>query len=101
LHRMADPAASFGGHQVAMEGFAGERARDGAVGADEPEIEAELVDDGQSEGVTTAGHDHDFDSGGVGAAQRREIAVGNFELWIEQGAVDIGRQQPDRRLGHH
>jgi len=29
--------------------------------------------------------------------QRHQIARGHLELWIEQRAVDIGRQQPDGR----
>jgi len=31
--------------------------------------------------------------------QRGQIAFRNVKLWIEQRAVDIGRQQPDGSLG--
>ena len=78
-----------------MESFAGERAGDGAVGADEPEIEAELLGDGESESVAASSDEDDFDAGGVGAAQRGEIVRGNLELRIEEGAVDIGGDKAD------
>ncbi len=78
-----------------MKGFSGERAGYGAVGADEPEIEAELLGDGQGEGVAAAGDEDDFDSGGVGAAKGCEVVGGDFELRVEEGAVDIGGDEMD------
>ncbi len=93
LHRGADIVAGLAGHEVAVESFAGKRAGDGAIGADEPEIEAELLGDGQGEGVAASGDEHDLDAGGVGAAQRGEIVGRNLELRIEKGAVDIGGEK--------
>lgn len=95
LHRGAEIVAGLAGHEIAMKSFAGERASDRAVGADEPEIEAELLGDGKSEGVAASGDEDDFDAGGVGAAQRGEIVRGNLELRIEEGAVDIGGEKAD------
>jgi len=46
--------------------------------------------------MPAAGYEHDFNSCTVGAAQGCEVSLGNLELWIEECAVDIGRQQPDR-----
>jgi len=95
LHGGAEIAAGFAGHEVAMESFSGEGAGYGAVGADEPEVEAELFGDGQSEGVAAAGDEDDFDAGGVGAAKGGEVVGGNLELRIEEGAVDIGGEETD------
>jgi len=65
-----------------VEGFAAERAGDGAVGADEPEIETKLLGDGESEGVAASGDEDDFDGRRVGAAEGGEIWLGYFELGI-------------------
>ena len=78
-----------------MEGFSAERARYRAVGADQPEIEPELLCDGQGEGVAASGDEDDFDAGSVRATEGGQIAVGNLELWIEQRAVDVGGYQSD------
>ena len=37
---------------------------------------------------------------GVSAAQGHQIAFGNLKLWIQQRAVDVGRQQSDGRPGN-
>lgn len=76
-----------------MESFAGERAGDGAVGADEPEIEAKLPGDGKSKSVAASGDEHDFNAGGVSAAESFEVIWRNLELGIEEGAVDIGGEE--------
>src|SRR6266487_5130222 len=46
---------------------------------------------------------HDLDPCRVCPPQRGQIAFGNLKLWIEQRAVDIGRQQPygGFRKRHH
>ena len=56
-----------------MKCFARERAGDCTVGTDQPEVEAELLGDGQSEGVAASGDEDDFDPGGVGSTQGRQI----------------------------
>jgi hypothetical protein len=78
-----------------VESLAGERASDGAVGADEPEIEAELLSDGESEGMAASGDEDDFNAGGVSAAEGSEIVWRNLELRVEEGAVDIGGDKAD------
>jgi len=95
LHGDAQVAAGVTGHEIAVEGFSRERAGDGAVGADEPEIEAELLSDGEGEGVAASGDEDDFDAGGVGAAEGGEVVGGDLELGIEEGAVDIGGDEAD------
>ena len=92
LHGRAEAETGLAGHQVAMEGFAAEGAGYCAVGADKPEIEAELLCDGQSEGVAASSDEDDFDAGGMGATEGGKVAVGNLELWIEERAVDVRGQ---------
>ncbi len=78
-----------------MKSFPGEGAGDGAVGADEPEIEAELPGDGQGKGMASTGDEDDFDAGGVSAAEGFEVIRGDLKLGIEEGAVDIGGEKAD------
>ena len=68
LHGGAEVEAGLAGHEIAVEGLSRERTGDRAIRADEPEIEAELLGDGQSEGVAASGDEDDFDAGAVGAA---------------------------------
>ena len=63
-----------------MESFSGERAGYGAVRADEPEIETELLSDGQGEGVAASGDQHDFDAGIMGATQGGQIVAAKSEI---------------------
>jgi hypothetical protein len=58
-----------------MEGFSGERACYGAVGAYEPEIKAELLGDGKGEGVAAARDEDDFDASGVRLPKGSQIAI--------------------------
>ncbi len=95
LHGDTELAASFARHEVAMESFAAERSGDGAVGADEPEVEPKLLCNGEGKGVAATGDENDFDTGGVGAAKGGEIAVRNFELGVEEGSVDVGGNEAD------
>ena len=78
-----------------MKSFAGKGAGDGAVGADEPEIEAKLPGDGKSKSMAASGDEDDFDAGGVSAAESFEVIWRNLELGIEEGAVDIGGEEAD------
>ncbi len=83
-----------------MKRFSGERARYRAIRTDQPEIEAKLLRDRQSEGMPSSGHQHNFDAGAMGAPQSHQIAFGNLKLRIEQRAVDVGRQQSDGSPGN-
>jgi len=80
-----------------MKSFATEGSGDRAVGADEPEIEAKLLGNRESEGVAASGDEDDFDAGGVSAAKGDEILLGNFELGVEEGSVDVGGNEADGR----
>ncbi len=73
-----------------MKSFAAERARDRAIRADEPEIEAELLRDREGEVVAPAGHEDNFNAGRVGAAKGFEIVSRNFVLGVEERSVDVG-----------
>jgi hypothetical protein len=97
LHGDAELATSFARHEVAMKSFAAEGSSDSTVGADEPEIEAKLPGDGEGKSVAASGNEDDFDTGGVGVAKGGEVGAGDFELGIEEGAVDVGGDQADGR----
>jgi len=95
LHGGADIEAGLPGHEVAVESFSGERASDCAVGADEPESKSELFGDGEGESVAASGDEDDLDAGGMGAAEGCEVVGRDLELWVEEGAVDIGGNEAD------
>jgi hypothetical protein len=83
-----------------MKRLSGKRARYCAIGTDQPQIEAELPGDWQGESMPSSSHQHDFDTRGMRSPQGLQIAIRNLKLRIEQRAVDIGRQQPDGRVGN-
>ena len=65
-HHAHQFAASVLGQQVAVEGFAGQRAGYCAIRTDQPEIEPKLLGDRQGESVAPAGDENDLDSLGDG-----------------------------------
>ena len=83
-----------------MKGLAGQRARNGAIGTDQPQIEPKLLCDGERECVTSARHENDFDPLRVSRAQRRQVSVGNLKFRIQQSAIDINGNQADGIGGH-
>src|SRR5438105_2971095 len=99
-HDLAKLAAGLGGQQIAMEGFSAKRTGDGAVGADQPEVEAEQLSNGQSKGMATSGDQDDFDTGFMSAAQRGQVEIGDLKFRVEQGAVDIRGEETDWKLHH-
>ena len=56
-----------------MKSLTRERPSDGAIRADQPEIEAQLLGDRQGKLVPPPGHQYDFNALLVGAAQRRQV----------------------------
>jgi hypothetical protein len=56
--------------------------------------------DREGEGVAASGDEDDFDALGVGTAESGQVGVRNFELGIEQCAVDIDGNQAER-MGRH
>jgi hypothetical protein len=100
LHYLTQLAASCCGKQVAMESLAGERACDGAIGTQYPKIETKLFGDRQSESMTASCAQNDFDTFLVSASNGSQISFGNNEFRIQDGAVDIDGQKPDRRGRH-
>ena len=99
-HDLAELAADLGGEHIAIESLTGEGTRDRSIGADEPEIEAELLRDGQGEIMAAAGDEHNFDAHLTSAAQRGHIGLGYLKLGVEQGTVDVECQQADGRRVH-
>src|SRR5581483_4829707 len=85
-----------------MKRLAAQRSGDRAIGTDQPQIEAQLLRDGQRKGMPPAGDQHDFDAGRMRLSQGRQIALGDLILRIKQRAVNVGGQQPDggRRNRH-
>ncbi len=100
LHQAQQFAAGFFGQQVAVEGFSGQRPRDGAIGTDQPEIESQLLRDGQGESVAASRDQDDLDALGVDAAKGCEIGLGNLKFRIEQGAVNIDGDEAEGIGGH-
>ena len=101
LHHFNQIAASGLRQQIAVKGLSGQRACDGAIRADQPEIEAELLRDRQSEGVTASRDENDLDALGVSAPQNGEIGLGDLKLGIEQSAVDVDSNQAEGIGGHN
>ena len=82
MHHAAEIPAGFLGKQVAMECLACKRARNGAIRADQPQIEAQLLHNWQRKGVAPPGdHDH-LDPSLTRMTQRSEIDLGNLKLGI-------------------
>jgi len=75
--------------------LSGKRPGDGAVRADEPKIEAELMRYGQGKGVAASGNKNHFNARGVSAPERVEIARRNLKLGVEQRAIDIRGDEAD------
>ena len=83
-----------------MEGFSGKRPGDGAIGTDQPEIESQLLSDGQGEGVAASGDQDDLDALGVHAPECGEIGLGNLKFRVEQGTVNIDGDEAEGIGGH-
>jgi hypothetical protein len=83
-----------------MEGGAVHVAGDGAVRADDPEIESQLLNDGQSELVAASSDDDDFDTKVVGTTQGEEVGFRDLKLGIEKSAVNINGEKTDGRRDH-
>jgi len=83
-----------------MKRLSGKRARDRAIRADQPEVEAELLHNGQGKSVTTSGDYDDFDTQRVSAAKRCEIGFGDLELGIEERPVNIDGNEAKGIGGH-
>ena len=83
-----------------MKGLSGQRTRDRAVRTDQPQVEPKLFRDGQGKSVPSTGNQHNFNARGVRSPHGYQITFRNLELWIEQRAIDVGRQQSDGRPGN-
>ena len=81
-----------------MKSLPGQRARDRAVRTDDPQVESQLLHDGQGKGVASSGDHNHFDSCRMGAAQRCHIGRGDLKFGVQQGAVDIDTQKADGRF---
>src|SRR5450759_1553992 len=101
LHHADEFAAGRFGEQVAVESFSGEGAGDGAVRTDQPEIESQLLGDGQGKGVAAPRDQDDLDALGVRASEGCEIGFGNLKFRVEQGAVNINGDQAEGSGGHN
>ena len=99
VHNGAELTADFAGEKIGMKRLPPQGPRHGAIRADQPQIKAQLAGDGQGEGVTATGDQHDLDSGFVGCSQSLEIDRRDAKLGIEQRAVNVNGGQANRR-GH-
>ncbi len=59
-----------------------------------------MLRDRQSECVTPASDQNDFNPLRMGVPKSRKVDLGNLELGIEQGAIDINGNQANGIDGH-
>jgi hypothetical protein len=78
-----------------VETFAGQRSRDGSVGADQPKVKAELLSHGKRESVTATSNQHDFNSSRMCTPQGFNIHWRDAELGVKQSAVYINGKKTD------
>jgi len=97
LHGAYEIKAGLARHHIAMKGFAAQRAGNGAIRTDEPQIEAKLLGNWQRKRVAASGDENDFDAGMVGATQGGEIFGRNLKVRVQQRPVDIGSDQTNGR----
>ncbi len=88
------------GQQVLVKRLAAGRAGDRAIGADEPQVEAERFRDRQSELVPSSGPQHDLDAGFVGPAQGIQVGRGNLDFGVQQRAINIDGDEANGALHH-
>ena len=81
-----------------MKDFAAQRARYRAIGADQPEVEPELLCDGQGELVTTSRDQHDLNPSLVRPLQGAKVGARDLELMIDQSAINVDREQSNCRV---
>ena len=67
-HAGAQPEAGFGGKQVAMKGLSRQGARDRAVRTDHPQVESQLLHDGQGKSVAPSRDHHHLNPFRMGPA---------------------------------
>ena len=96
-HRLTQAKASLSRHHIAMKGLSRQRTRHRAVRADQPQIKPQLPRNRQSKRMPPPSHQHDFNPRRVSPPQRLQVGIRNLKFRIEQRAVDISCQQPDRR----
>ncbi len=82
-----------------MKQFTIRTARHGAVGTDQGDIEAKCAGHRQSKSVPSASNESDLDALGVCACQSFEIGLGYLELRVQESAVDVDCDEPDRHEG--
>src|SRR5208282_4469531 len=100
LHEAQEFAAGLLRQQIAVKCYSSERSGDGAVGADQPEIESQLLRDGQGEGVAASSDQDDLNALRVHSPESREIGFGNLKFRVEQGPVNINRDEAEGIGGH-
>ena len=79
-----------------MKRLAPRRAGNRAVRADQPQVEAQRLRDGQRKLMAASGAQHDLDTGVVGAAQGLQIG---WESWTWEFSRVPSRSMAIRRMG--
>lgn len=72
-----------------MKAFTAQRTCNCPIGADQPEIETQLLCDRQGKFVPPSRDQDDFYAFNVSTAQCPHIGLGNLVLRIEQGSVNV------------
>ena len=73
LHCSTHFETGCSGNQISMKRLTLQRAGNGAVGADQPQIEPKLLGDRQCKGMASAGDQNNFYPLLAGSAQRLEV----------------------------
>ncbi len=81
-----------------MKQLAARRARHRAIGADQPQVEAQRLRDWQGELVPAPSSQHDLNAGFVRPAQGIQIGVGDLDLGVQQRAININGDEADGAL---
>ena len=83
-----------------MKTLARKRTSDRAIGADQPNRESKLLGNWQREGMSAPGDQQDLYTAFVGLAQSLKIRLGDVELRIQEGAINVNGEKTDYGKGH-
>ena len=81
-----------------MKQLAAGGTRHRAIGADQPQVEAQRLRDRQGELVPAPGSQHDLNAGFVRPTQGIQIGVGNLDLGVQERAINIDGDEANGAL---
>ena len=81
-----------------MKSLATQGPCDRSIGADDPQIEAQRLGNRKRKSVPPTRYQDDLNSRFTRALERRQIRLGDLELGVEQGAVNVNGEQSDGQI---